>query len=549
MSVLSEPRAASVPTGAVAFYRTLAAWSARLNGGVVLATLAAGAVAGVVRTGNPFVAWAAGLLFGWPGVAGAAAGQLLGAWVTAGSFFTGLGLALAVALSGAASYLVFCHVPGIGRGIPSLRSYLWILLSGVLGGLLTALVKTLALDAFPGPFYWTEVAESFASVLLLAPPVLLLADRHLRRWMVAIPDERPARRSRRLLTEVSETAPFFLESPGEETVVLAARSEPEGRRVLLLGGGMVLALTLVAVPLSVFLPRGGTWAILLYVIPILWSALEYGLRGGILATSASGLCYLAGIAWLASGHAGSPADLWALSADLLILSLVGAFVGRSREHEVRMRDELENSNRLLRRDLLRVTQALTQAVEAKDSYTEGHLRRVSEYAVSVGSRLGLRGKDLEMVHFASMLHDIGKIGIPEGILGKRGTLDEQEAEVMRRHPDIGARLLEKLDLLRDAAPIVRAHQERYDGAMEGTRHPGYPFGLMGDEIPLGARIIAVVDAFDAMTTTRPYREALPVESAIAELRRERGQQFDPEVVDAFLDVIAERPWAREESWN
>lgn len=547
MNVLSETRAASVPTGAVAFYRTLAAWYSRLNGNIVLLSLLAGAMSGLVRTGNPFVAWGAGLLFGWPGVAGASAGQLVGAWVAQGSFFTALGLALAVALSGAASYLVFCHVPAIGRGIPSLRSYLWILLAGVLGGLLTALVKTLALDAFPGPLYWMEAAESFVSVLLFAPPVLLVADRHLRRWMVAIPEERQARRSRRL---IAEEAPGFLESPGEETVVLSTRSEPEARRVLLLGGGMVLALTLIAVPFSVFLPRGGSWAVLLYVVPILWSALEYGLRGGILATSASGICYLAGLAWLAgAGYSGSSADLWARSADLLILSLVGAFVGRSREHEVRMRDELANSNRLLRRDLLRVTQALTQAVEAKDSYTEGHLRRVSDYAVSVGSRLGLRGKDLEMVHFASMLHDIGKIGVPEDILGKRGTLDEREAEIMRRHPDIGARLLEKLDLLRDAAPIVRAHQERYDGRMEGTRHPGYPFGLMADEIPLGARIIAVVDAFDAMTTTRPYREALPVESAIAELRRERGQQFDPAVVDAFLDVIAERPWAREESWG
>ncbi len=541
MSVLSEPRTAPVPSGAVVFYRFLAAWWSRLNGGIVLAALAAGAMSGLIRTGNPFVAWAAGLLFGWPGVAGASAGQLLGAWLAQGSFFTALGLALAVALSGAAAYLVFLHVPNIGRGLPSLRSYLWVLLAGVLGGLLTALVRTLALGGFPGPLYWTEAAESFVSVLLLAPPVLLLADRHLRRWMVEIPDERPARRSRRLAAEAS---PDFLISPGEETVVLAHHTAPERRRVLVLGG-LVLALTLVAVPFSVYLPRGGTWAVLLYVVPILGAALEYGLRGGILATSASGLCYLIGLAGIASPSA----DLWSRSADLLILSLVGAFVGRSREHEVRMRDELSDSNRLLRRDLLRVTQALTQAVEAKDAYTEGHLRRVSEYAVSVGSRLGLRGKDLEMVHFASMLHDIGKIGIPETILGKRGTLDEHEAEVMRRHPDIGARLLEKLDLLRDAAPIVRAHQERYDGRMEGTRHPGYPFGLVADEIPLGARIIAVVDAFDAMTTTRPYREALPVPSAVAELRRERGQQFDPEVVDAFLDVIAERPWAREESWS
>jgi HD-GYP domain-containing protein (c-di-GMP phosphodiesterase class II) len=109
--------------------------------------------------------------------------------------------------------------------------------------------------------------------------------------------------------------------------------------------------------------------------------------------------------------------------------------------------------------------------------------------------------------------------------------------------------LEKVDLLRDAAPIVRAHQERFDGRMEGTRHPGYPFGLIGGEIPLGARIIAVVDAFDAMTTTRPYRAAMRVESAIAELRREKGLQFDPAVVDAFVDVLAEQPWAREESWS
>ncbi|HEX3126037.1 MAG TPA: HD-GYP domain-containing protein [Thermoanaerobaculia bacterium] len=551
MSVLSESRTASVPTGAVALYRILATGWSRLHGGIVLATLAAGMVAGVVRTGNPFATWAAGLLFGWPGVAGASAGQLLGAWVAQGSFFTGLGLAFAVALSGAASYLVFCHVPGIGRGIPTLRSYLWLLLAGVLGGLLTALVRTLALDAFPGPLYWTEAAESFVSILLFAPPALLLADRHLRRWMAEIPGEKPARRPRRLLAAGTETSPASLGSPGEETVVLANHAAPEGRRILLLGS-LVLGLTLTAVPFSLFLPRAGTWAVLLYVVPILWAALEYGLRGGLLATSASGLCYLgglAGIGWLASTNAGAPADLWAWSADLLILSLVGAFVGRSRENEVRLRDELESSNRLLRRDLLRVTQALTQAVEAKDSYTEGHLRRVCEYAVTVGSRLGLRGKDLEMVHFASMLHDIGKIGIPEGILGKPGSLDDREAEVMRRHPDIGARLLEKLDLLRDAAPIVRAHQERYDGLMEGTRHPGYPFGLVADEIPLGARIIAVVDAFDAMTTTRPYREALPVESAIAELCRERGYQFDPMVVDAFLDVLAEQPWAREESWQ
>ncbi|HET9210538.1 MAG TPA: HD domain-containing phosphohydrolase, partial [Thermoanaerobaculia bacterium] len=139
--------------------------------------------------------------------------------------------------------------------------------------------------------------------------------------------------------------------------------------------------------------------------------------------------------------------------------------------------------------------------------------------------------------------DIGKIGIPEQVLGKEGPLDEQEAEVMKRHTVIGARILEKLDLLKDAAPIVLHHQERYDGDLNAT-YPGYPYGLRGESIPLGARIIAVVDAFDAMTTDRPYRSALSEERAVAVLRKERGSQFDPRVVDTFLQIVDERPWRR-----
>jgi hypothetical protein len=548
MNVLSHSRAASVPSGAAALYRSLAAWYVRMRGGIFLMALSAGVLAGLVRVGNPFVAWIAGLLFGWPGVLGASLGQLFGAWAVQDSFLAGLGIAVSVALSGAAAFLVFCHVPGIGRGLPTLRSYIWFLLGAMLGGLLTAFGVSVVLGGFPGPRFWNGAAEGLVTVLLLGPPMLLVADRYLRRWMEPIPGEKPARRPRRL-TAVPSSVLTGLDTGGQETVVLSMRSQPEGRRVFLVGAVMVLGLTFAAVPLSVLLPRGGSWAVLLYVIPILWSGHQYGLRGGVLAASASGLFYLFGASWITAAGFGDGLDVWSCCADLVILSLVGAFVGRSREHEVRMRDELADSNRLLRRDLLRVAQALTQAVEAKDSYTEGHLRRVSEYAVAVGSRLGLRGKDLEMIHYASMLHDIGKIGIPEEILRKRGPLNEQESEVMRRHADIGARLLEKLDLLRDAAPIVRAHQERYDGAMDETRYPGYPMGLRGEDIPLGARIIAVVDAFDAMTTTRPYRAALPVDSAVSELRRQSGKQFDPRVVDAFLEELAERPWVREESWH
>ena len=269
------------------------------------------------------------------------------------------------------------------------------------------------------------------------------------------------------------------------------------------------------------------------------------MRGGILAASGSGICHLLGLAGLVLLLGMSPGigrEVWTGRADLLILSVAGARVGWSRQREVRLREELIESNRLLRRDLVRVSDALIQAVEAKDAYTGGHLRRVSEYAVAVGEKLGLRGRDLETLHYASLLHDVGKLGVPESVLRKEGPLDAQETGQMRLHPEIGARMLERLELLRGAAPLVLHHQERFDGELDG-QHPGYPQGLSGEQIPLGARIIAVVDAFDAMTTTRPYRNALPQVEAAAVLRRERGRQFDPRVVDAFLDCLAERPWS------
>jgi hypothetical protein len=388
--------------------------------------------------------------------------------------------------------------------------------------------------------FWSQAAGTLTGMVLLGPPALLAADRFFRLWMVPIPYELPARRSRRL-----SLAPETIELRGDETMMVApARRRPAIGQAFLLGTMVVLGLTLLAVPISRFLPQAGPWILLVYLVPVLGAALDYGLRGSILAASASGVAFLAGVSGLAalSGEAVG-VDPWISAANFLILSLAGAFVGESREAEAGMRDELRGANRLLRQDLLNVALALTKAVEAKDSYTEGHLHRVSGYAVAVGSRLGMRGHDLEMLHFASLLHDIGKIGIPEHVLGKEGPLDEFEAEVMKRHPAIGARILEKLDLLKDAAPIVFHHQERYDGDPDAT-YPGYPGGLRGENIPLGARIVAVVDAFDAMTTDRPYRAALSVERAIAELHKERGRQFDPRVVNTFLQVLTEQPWRR-----
>jgi putative nucleotidyltransferase with HDIG domain len=501
---------------------------------------AAGLAAGLVDGWSaPALGACAGMLLGWPGLAAFALSQLLTAWPLSGSFLAALVLVVASTVLGAASYLIFGSLPDLGRGLPNLRSHLWLLGSALLGGLVGGLLMAMVADGSASVAFWSWVAGSLSGVVLVGPPLLLAADRFFRPFMVPIPGELPARRSRRL-----SIAPEMVESHGEETVLVAPVRKPDLARGLMLGGSVILGLTAVAVPVSSLLPQGGPWILLVYLVPILGAALDYGLRGGILAASASGMAYLLGLSAMnAFTGGGEGMDLWVYAADFLIISLAGAFVGESREVETRTREELMDANRVLRRDLLNVALALTQAVEAKDAYTEGHLHRVSEYAVAVGSRLGLRGHELEMLHYASLLHDIGKIGIPEQVLGKEGPLDEQEAEVMKRHTVIGARILEKLDLLKDAAPIVLHHQERYDGDLNAT-YPGYPYGLRGESIPLGARIIAVVDAFDAMTTDRPYRSALSEERAVAVLRKERGSQFDPRVVDTFLQIMDERPWRR-----
>jgi MFS family permease len=550
MSVLSpESRAAPGTTSgagtAFAYRRThpLVAWFGGGRGNRLALALFAGLL-GELLTGwsgsarlvplplTPFVSVTSGLLFGWLGILGATAGQLVAVWVLRGSFLAASTLSVSFAFTGVCALLVFRYAPGMGRGLPNLRSYLLLLGSalagGLLGGLFSAiLVNGPVLGAALAGWVWARASGALMSVLLLAPPALLAMDRwgrdwRWRNWLVPLPGEEQAgneRRNREITGRDEET--LILEAPPARTEI---------RRDLLLGAGMVLAVTALAVPLARLVPQASGWITLLYLGPILWAALQHGLRGGVLAASASGLCFL-----LAGGGS------WAARTDLLLLSLAAAFVGRSREREAQMREELMDTNRLLRRDLLRVAQALTQAVEAKDAYTEGHLRRVSAYAVAVGEKLGLRGQALETLHYASMLHDIGKLGVPEQVLRKDGPLDAHETEIMRRHPEIGARMLEKLDLLNGTAPLVLHHQERFDGNLAGT-NPGYPRGLSGDAIPLGARIIAVVDAFDAMTTDRPYRQAFTVEQAAAVLRRERGKQFDPRVVDAFLDSLSERPW-------
>ena len=176
--------------------------------------------------------------------------------------------------------------------------------------------------------------------------------------------------------------------------------------------------------------------------------------------------------------------------------------------------------------------ALAEAVEKRDPYTGGHLQRVVAYSLLLGNQLDLGVEELENLRLGATLHDIGKIGVPDGVLLKAGPLDDAEAAVMRRHPADGAAIVARIESLRALVPIVRNHHERVDGR-------GYPDRLAGDAIPLSARVVAVADTFDAMTTSRPYREAMSREVAAAEIRRVAGLHLCERVVGAF-DLLYRR---------
>ena len=175
---------------------------------------------------------------------------------------------------------------------------------------------------------------------------------------------------------------------------------------------------------------------------------------------------------------------------------------------------------------LRTIEALALAIEAKDQTTRAHLQRVQHYAVKIGQLLGVEDTELEALRAAAVLHDIGKLAVPEHIISKPGKLTTQEFEKMKIHPLVGAEILERVDFPYPVAPIVKAHHEKWDGS-------GYPLGLRGEEIPLGARILAAVDCLDALASDRQYRRALPLEQAMAVVIGESGKSYDPKVVETL----------------
>ena len=193
-------------------------------------------------------------------------------------------------------------------------------------------------------------------------------------------------------------------------------------------------------------------------------------------------------------------------------------------------DKLKNTNEKLEQSYLDTIQTLRYTVEVKDPYTRGHSDRVSEFSVLIGKHLGLPEEQINTLKIGGLFHDIGKIGVPDSILLKESRLTDDEYSQIKNHPTIGSHILSTATIFQDIIPIVKHHHERYDGK-------GYPSKLSGENIPYLARIVAIADTFDAMTSKRPYRDALPIEKVKEEFIKGMGTQFDPSLADLFLKLL------------
>ena len=217
--------------------------------------------------------------------------------------------------------------------------------------------------------------------------------------------------------------------------------------------------------------------------------------------------------------------------DQLLLLIESGIKSVAQMQEIqRINAELSDTYEKLEKAYMESIQTVRYTVEAKDTYTRGHSDRVAEYSVLIGEKLGLGEEDIRRLRIGGLFHDVGKIGVPDNILQKNGKLSDDEYSEIKNHPTIGAHILSSASIFQDIIPIVKHHHERYDGH-------GYPGMLKGEDIPYLARITAIADSFDAMVSRRVYRESLSTETAISEIENNKGTQFDPNIADAFLDIL------------
>jgi HD-GYP domain-containing protein (c-di-GMP phosphodiesterase class II) len=273
---------------------------------------------------------------------------------------------------------------------------------------------------------------------------------------------------------------------------------------------------------------------ILFFLVITVSALRFGAGGSVLCALLVAVLYLTAgaVAPLQNGtYLATVSDERIVILQRLFLFVVVAVVGSVMAQAVSAHQELVTRRDVEAKLMTEVNMALANAIEAKDSYTRGHSERLAKLAGACAERMGLSRDEAAAVRLGAILHDVGKIGIPDRILRQSMALTEDEMAWMRRHPQIGADIIGPVEGLHHVAPLIRHHHEKFDGT-------GYPKGLKGEDIPLGSRIISVADAFEAMVADRIYRPSLGLNKALEEIKTGRGSHFDPRVVDAFLDLIA-----------
>lgn len=291
----------------------------------------------------------------------------------------------------------------------------------------------------------------------------------------------------------------------------------------------IACLVLVVTGAHWWTPRGGdylhvTHVVLrkLYVLPVVLAAVWFNLRGAILAAGIVTALYVPHVVLQWQGQTGENVNQAGEITTIWITAwLSGVFVGREKAALAELAATFKGT-----------VKALVAALDAREHDTEQHSERVREYGLRLADELRINAAERRSLALGALLHDIGKIGVPDAVLLKPDRLTEDEWRCMREHPELGRRILASVPLLSDAIQVVHRHHERFDGS-------GYPGGLSGAEIPLGARIFAVADVFDALTSARPYRQAAPYQDARREIEDGAGTHFDPDMVAAFCRVRAE----------
>jgi putative nucleotidyltransferase with HDIG domain len=447
-----------------------------------------------------------------PGVLGVMLGSALSPWGAAATWPGNLLFSVGVHGSTAVTVWLALRRPRGGTGWRLQRVFWW---AGALANGVSALTGTLAL-ALLGVLPWSVatladnaltwwVSDAVAALVLGVPIVLVL-------------------RSEVLL------------APADASRLREWMECPRGARLCV----SLVLLAIVPILLSAQMGwRFPHWLAIFLVTPIALAGHQAGAGSALVANSLASTAFIATLMISASG----PAEVRQLLAPaytsvtfFTAFAFAGGWLaGRNR----RLIEKVRAQEQLLRRDFERTVTALAAAIEAKDPTTEGHVQRVSQLTIAVAERLGLPPDEVATLRFGAILHDVGKIGVPERILNKQGALTADEKLEMERHVEIGLRIIRDVESLRPVEPLIRYHQERWDGQNSGVRYPGY-FGLKGEEIPVGARILAAVDAFDAITNDRPYRHGRPARQALLEIEREAGRQFDPTVVAALAAIVRER---------